>query len=261
MMTPKTNGCARTATDRMRLAYPAIESANSGYFIAVHVQTWPLTATKQASVLANDWFIFAGSGLAVALLVWGLIGFALARWRRRSRPSNDPPQFRNNYPLEIAWTAVPFAFVCILFFYGYRAEASVDAVDPHPDVIVHVNAYRWGWQFRYEGGPLVAGATHSPIIGSNDAPPPELVLPLNETTRIDLTSSDVTHSFWVPDFLFKRDAIPGQVSSFDLSPDRLGSFPGRCAQFCGLDHAFMTFLVRVVTPAQFAAWRRTADAR
>jgi cytochrome c oxidase subunit 2 len=191
------------------------------------------------------------------LLVWALIGFALARWRR-TRAGDDPPQFRNNYPLEIAWTAIPLVFVCILFFYGYRAEADVDAVSPHPDVIVHVNAYRWGWQFRYEGGPVVAGAAHSPVIGSNDAPPPVLVLPLDETTRIDLTSSDVTHSFWVPDFFFKRDAIPGQVSSFDLQPDRLGSFDGRCAQFCGLDHAFMTFTVRVVTPAQFAAWRQEA---
>jgi cytochrome c oxidase subunit 2 len=84
------------------------------------------------------------------------------------------------------------------------------------------------------------------------------VLPVNRTTRIELTSSDVTHSFWVPDFLFKRDAIPGQMTAFDLEPNRLGSFPGRCAQFCGFDHAYMTFRVRVVSVADFAVWLRRA---
>lgn len=226
----------------------------------MRVQTLPAAATKQASILAGDWLLFAVSGLLVALLVWGLIGFALARWRR-TRASDEPPQFRNNYPLEIAWTAVPLIFVCVLFFFGYRAEASVDALGARPDVVVHVDAYRWGWQFRYEGGPVVGGSAGSPVLGSAAAPPPQLVLPLGETTRIELTSSDVTHSFWVPDFYFKRDAIPGQVSSFDLQPDRLGIFPGRCAQFCGLDHALMTFTVRVVAPARFAVWRREAGAR
>ncbi len=78
------------------------------------------------------------------------------------------------------------------------------------------------------------------------AAPPTLYLPVGETTEIELRSADVTHSFWVPAFLFKRDAIPGMTNVFDLTPNRTGSFPGRCAQFCGLRHALMTFTVQVV---------------
>ena len=178
------------------------------------------------------------------------------RWRRR--PDDiEPPQFRNNYGLEIAWTIVPLIIVAALFVYTYRAEARVDALVAHPAVIVAVRAYRWGWNFAYVDGPVVGGASTEPLDGSNAATkPPQLVLPLGETTRIELTSDDVTHGFWVPDFLFKRDAIPGMVNAFDLRPEKLGTYLGRCSQFCGLDHALMTFTVRVVTPRAFAAWRR-----
>ena len=231
----------------------------------VHGQTWPATATTQSSVLASDWLLFTLVGSAVALLVWGLILFALARWRRpglsRSDPSTSageeratnaedwPPQFRNNNALEIAWTVVPLILVIGLFAYTYRAEADVEALVPKPDVTVVVNAYRWGWTFAYEGGRTINGAAQKP---------PQMVIPLGETTRIVLTSSDVNHAFWVPDFLFKRDAIPGRTTSFDLRPSKLGTFLGRCAEFCGLDHALMSFSVRVVPPDEYARWRRGA---
>jgi cytochrome c oxidase subunit 2 len=88
-----------------------------------------------------------------------------------------------------------------------------------------------------------------------------MVLPLGEVTRIEITSVDVNHAFWVPDFLFKRDAIPGQTTAFDLQPARLGTYLGRCAEFCGLNHALMTFTVRVVTPDDFQRWRTGAPTR
>jgi cytochrome c oxidase subunit 2 len=209
-------------------------------------------------VLGGDWRLFTTVGLVVAALVWGLMLFAMVRWRRREGDAT-PPQFRNNNALEIAWTIVPLIIVVALFMYTYRAEARVDAVVAHPAVIVAVRAYRWGWNFAYAGGPIVGGASSAPVGGGGtvDATkPPELVLPVGETTRIELTSDDVTHGFWVPDFLFKRDAIPGMNNTFDLLPDKLGTYVGRCSQFCGYDHALMLFTVRVVTPRAFAAWRR-----
>jgi len=224
----------------------------------VHALTWPMSATSQSTLLGGDWRLLTTVGLIVAALVWGLILFAAFRWRRRDDREALPPQFRNNYPLEIAWTIVPLIIVGILFVYTYRAEAGVDAVIAHPDVTVAVHAYRWGWNFAYVGGPIVGGPSVGPVDGGapiDAAPPPQLVLPVGETTRIELTSDDVTHGFWVPDFLFKRDAIPGMINTFDLRPDKLGTFLGRCSQFCGYDHALMTFTVRVVTPKAFAAWR------
>jgi cytochrome c oxidase subunit 2 len=203
--------------------------------------------------MASDWFVFAEAALAVAIVMLALILFPLARWRRRA-DDREPVQFRNNYPLEIGWTAVPLVIVAGLFAYTYRAEARVDAVAANPAVVVHVSAYRWGWQFAYRGGPTVGGPSDPTIVSGTVAPPPQLVLPLGETTRIDLTALDVNHGFWVPDFLFKRDAIAGETTSFDLDPDKLGTFLGRCSSFCGLEHANMIFTVRVVTPRAFGRW-------
>ena len=211
----------------------------------MHGQTWPAAATTQAAVLTSDWVLFALVGLAVALLVWGLIFFAIVRWRRRDDAL--PPQFRRNNALELAWTAIPLLLVCGLFAYTFRAEATVESLAVRPDVTVRVDAYRWGWTFAYAGGPTVAGTSTAP---------PEMVLPLGRTARIELTTSDVTHAFWVPDFLFKRDAVPGMTNRFDLAPNKTGTFLGRCTQFCGLNHARMTFRVRVVPPDAFARWLR-----
>jgi cytochrome c oxidase subunit 2 len=205
---------------------------------------WPVAATAQASLMASNWMLFLYVGTAVALVVAGLILFALTRWRRREGQML-PPQFRNNNWLEIGWTLVPLALVVVLFVYTYRAEAGVEALVPHPDVTVFVNGYRWGWTFRYRPGPTVNGSFSNP---------PQLVLPRDQTARIVLTSSDVNHAFWVPGFLFKRDAIPGVLNEFDLRPQREGTFAGHCAEFCGYAHALMGFSVKVVPPADYARW-------
>jgi cytochrome c oxidase subunit II len=231
----------------MSSTYPVPVRIN-GVSGSVHVQTWPATATTQAAVLASDWTLFTIVGLLVAALVWGLILFALIRWRRREGDAL-PPQFRQNNPLEVTWTAIPLVLVIALFIYTYRAEATVESIAPRPGVTIGVSGFRWGWTFAYTGGPTVTGTA---------VDPPELVLPLDETARIQLTSADVTHSFWVPDFVFKRDAIPGLTTTFDLRPDKLGTFVGRCAQFCGLDHALMSFSVRVVSPQDYARWLAAA---
>ena len=198
--------------------------------------------------MASDWIFFALCGLGVAVLVWGLILFAAVRYRRRAGDAL-PPQFRKHNALEIAWTVVPLVAVLGLFFHAYRAEVGVDALAPAPEVTVAVEGYRWGWRFSYRGGPSISGDATAP---------PEMVLPAGATTRITLTSRDVNHAFWVPDFLFKRDAVAGQITAFDLRPEKTGTFPGRCAEFCGFEHALMGFTVRVVPRAAYAAWLRGA---
>ena len=81
-----------------------------------------------------------------------------------------------------------------------------------------------------------------------------MVLPVGRTTRLRLVTSDVNHSFWVPRFLSKRDLIPGVRNEIDVTPNTRGSFVGRCAEFCGLDHWRMNFSVRVVSPAEYERW-------
>lgn len=206
---------------------------------------WPALSSAQSSLLSRDWYIFTYAGLAVALFVWALIIYPLIRFRRR--PGNEQPrsQKANNLPLEIVWTVVPLAIAIGLFGFTQYIETDVERLAPDPAVRVAVNAFRWGWTFSYAGGPTINGTSRNP---------PLMELPLGKTVALTVTSSDVDHSFWIPDMLFKRDAIPGSASTFDLMPTKLGTFEGRCAEFCGLDHALMSFRVRVVSPGDFARW-------
>jgi cytochrome c oxidase subunit II len=190
--------------------------------------------------MRSDWLIFIGAGTLVGLYVYGCILWCLWRYRRRSNAL--PEQFSGNTLLELVYVALPLLIVAALFAVTFLIEMPVDHVRASPPNRVAVTAFRWSWQFEYPNG-----ATTS---GTPDAPP-TLYLPVNETTEIDLRSADVTHSFWVPAFLFKRDAIPGMTNVFDLTPTRLGRFLGRCAQFCGLDHTLMTFQVAVVPRATY----------
>jgi len=196
----------------------------------------------QAEAMRSDWWVFIFAGAFVWLVVVGLIVFASIRWR--ARPGNEqPPQFSSNAPVEILTVVIPLLMVTGLFLYSNRAEYVVDALAASPAAKIDVTAFRWSWEFAYEGTPVV-------VYGTPQSPP-TLYLPVNRTVQIDLRSDDVTHSFWVPALLFKRDAIPGLVNRFDISPTRLGNYPGRCAQFCGLEHALMTFTVRVVPDAAY----------
>ena len=203
----------------------------------------------QASALAQDWLIFTCGALGLAVLVWALIIYAAIRFRRTDKNPQPRSQNANNTALEIAWTVAPLVLVIGLFAVTYRIEAGVEAVASDPPVRVSVNGFRWGWTFAYAGGPKLTGTSQHP---------PELVLPANEVAEISVTSSDVVHSFWIPDMLFKRDAVPGRISTFDLTPTKPGTYLGRCGEFCGLNHALMTFRVRVVAPDEYDRWRAYA---
>jgi cytochrome c oxidase subunit 2 len=218
----------------------------------VHDQTWPAISSSQAAALADDWWLFTFAALAVCVLVWSLILFAAIRFRRTQRNAEPRSQKDSNIPLEVTWTVVPLVIVIALFAATQRIETDVDAVRPNAAVDVTVDGYRWGWTFAYRNGPTFSGPAQRP---------PEMVLPVGQRVALHITSSDVVHSFWIPDMLFKRDAVPGRISSFDLTPSKLGTYLGRCGEFCGLDHALMTFRVRVVPATEYARWLRSDPGR
>jgi cytochrome c oxidase subunit 2 len=212
----------------------------------------PSARTTQGQETFDLWRVFFISAVVVAAIVYGLIVWSIVRYRRR-RSDGDAPaegQFSENLPLEIVYTAIPIVIVVVLFALSVRTEHRVTAVAADPDVIVNVQGYQWGWRFSYAGRgvQVVSQPSGAGVAG------PQLVLPLDETVRIVLTSNDVIHAFWVPDFLFKRDAIPGRTTEFDVTPNALGIYHGACAEFCGLNHAYMVFTVRVVSPSQFESW-------
>jgi cytochrome c oxidase subunit 2 len=204
--------------------------------------TWLLDpSSAQGVALRDNWYLLVAAGTTVGAFVYGAIFWSLIAYRRRS--DRAPAEFSGNAPLEILYVLLPLAIVIALFVATLSTELRVDRVAAHPRERIAVTAFRWSWRFEYAGSAFAESGTPER--------PPTLYLPLGRATQIDLRSADVTHSFWVPAFLFKRDAIPGMTNVFDLQPTRLGDFPGRCAQFCGLDHAHMTFVVRVIPPAAY----------
>ena len=212
----------------------------------------PRGSTEQGEEIFDLWQIFFWAGIAVALLVYGLIAWSLIRFRRRRRESNADLglQFHANVPLEIIYTAIPVVIVIVLFTLSFGTEDRASWVSPTPDVVLRAEAFSWGWRFAFpdEGVEVVSEPS------AEGVPGPEILLPLGRTTRIELTSNDVVHAFWVADFLYKRDAIPGRVNVFDVTPTEIGTYHGVCSEFCGIHHAYMTFTVRVVDQSDFDAW-------
>ncbi len=212
----------------------------------------PSGATLQGRQVFALWTVFFWTGVGVAAVVYALIFWSIIRYRKRS--DRLPPQFTHNTLLEIVYTTIPVLIVSGLFALTVRTETYLDRVPSasDPAVTVHVSAFQWSWRFDYEG-------TGVSIIGTPDHPP-EVVVPTGQTVRIILTSPDVAHAFWVPGFLFKRDAIPGITNRFDVDVQTAGTYFGECAEFCGLDHARMQFTVKAVPPDEFRRWLERAGA-
>jgi cytochrome c oxidase subunit 2 len=206
----------------------------------------PAPATEQARAVSDLWTVFVIAAAGVGALVWGLITIALVRYRRRATDAGTlPPQVRDAPRLEIAWTIGPILLVLVLFWLTLGALERIDASTPGR-VTVDVTAFRWQWRFDYPGtGVSVSGGPDSPA---------EIVVPAGEPIHIVLTATDVIHSFYVPQFLFKRDAIPGRPNEFDLTIDEPGAYGGQCAEFCGVFHDRMTLTVRAVTRPEYDAW-------
>ncbi len=224
-------------------------------------------ATTQGQTEFKLWSWMTIAGLAVAVLVWGLILWAVVAYRRRD-PNHMPRQFHGNRFLEIVYTAVPLIMVGVIFYYTVVAENKIDALSPDPAVTIRVTGFQWGWSFQY----LNAAKQQIALVETADAKPgvlagnptssqyPQFELPLHQTTHIVLVSNDVVHTFYIPAFNFGRYALPGVTNNFDFTPVSLGVFPGHCAQYCGLYHSEMLFSVRVVQPRIFQAWLRAKAA-
>lgn len=210
----------------------------------------PEQGTAQGAEIAELWRIFLYAGMGVAVVVLGLIAWSVARYR--ARPGGSPRSFREHLPIEVTYTAIPVAIVLVLFGLTLGTSSIVDEVDPSPAATIEVDAFDWSWRFRYVAEDIT-------ITGTPERPP-EMVVPTGTPVRINLRSEDVVHAFYVPEFLFKRDAIPGRTTTFDLTVDRPGVYAGHCAEFCGLLHARMRFTVRAVSPDAFADWIATGGA-
>jgi cytochrome c oxidase subunit II len=234
----------------LALALPVLAGCSAEQVAELQRLGLPEAASDRAPYIHDLWI---GSWIAaglVGLLVWGLIGWAALRYKRKH--NELPKQNRYNLPMEIMYTFVPFVIVGALFYFTVVAQNQVLAKVPDPAHTIDVSGQKWSWTFNYreaENPAVGADVWEAGTIENS----PNLYLPVGETVRFNLSSPDVIHSFWIPSFYQKLDVIPGRQNSFDVTPTKEGVFRGKCAELCGTYHSAMLFNVHIVSVEEYNA--------
>jgi cytochrome c oxidase subunit II len=209
----------------------------------------PTSVTEQGRAIYAVYNLFLYIAAVVFVVVAGLLIWSMIRYRRRG--DELPRQIHGSNKLELTWTLIPLLLVIVLFVVTIQGQNKALQKSARPALEVDVTAFQWSWRFAYQGqGVEVVGSPGNM---------PEMVVPVGQPVRIRLGSADVVHSFYVPRTLFKRQAIPGRTTEFDLTFEKVGTYQGHCVQFCGLAHDDMLFKVRVVTPGEFQSWLAQAS--
>jgi cytochrome c oxidase subunit 2 len=217
--------------------------------------------TEQGKDIRDLYNVLFVAAAVVFVLVEGAIVFAVLRYRRRD--DELPPQFHGNNLLEVAWTVVPFLMVAVLFVLGWVALNRIEARADNPRVVLNVVGFQWQWSFTYQDEKVqVEGEPPEDLtIKGTIAKPPEIYLPVDQPIQVNAEAREVIHSFYIPAFLFKRDAFPDHDNSFPLTITKPGVYRGQCAEYCGLGHQGMRFVIHVVPMSEYRAWIAEAKKR
>jgi cytochrome c oxidase subunit 2 len=200
--------------------------------------------------------------VVVGIIVFGAMFYAMYAFRRDRHP--EPAKFHDSLVVEVIWTIIPVLILVALAVPATFALIEIED-NSNSDLTVLITAQQWKWHYQYieaDIGYFSNLATPQAQIdnlepkGENyllevDRP---LVLPTNKKVRFLMSSKDVIHSWWVPDFAVKQDAIPGFINEAWTRLDQTGVFRGQCAELCGKDHAFMPIVVEVIPEEEFDAW-------
>jgi len=212
--------------------------------VAVLFQWLPESASEEFDrIQAIYWFVTIIS-IVIFSLVTAVVVFSVWKWRVPEDDDADGPPIHGHTGLEILWTAVPAVLVTAIGIFSAIVLARNGEAGTRP-LEVQAIGQQFTWKFAYsefedaDGKPVTTG---------------ELVLPVGQEARFTMTSVDVIHSFWVPNFGQKMDAVPGVELTILVTPKRTGEFAVVCAELCGLGHATMRAKARVVTRAEFDAW-------
>lgn len=208
------------------------------YWVLDTVLLKPAAAVLEAEPIdylfdLHIWLIAFLFALVAVFMCYALIVF-------RSRgDEGDGEHIHGNGTLEIIWTVVP-CFV-VIYFAWIGTTMLIDLSRPNPDAfVINAEGRQWSWLFTYPESGTVT---------------PDLVLPVDTPIRMDMTSDDVLHSFWVPEFRVKQDTVPGMVTHVRFTPTVIGEYVLRCAELCGTNHSGMLATVRVVSAEDFQLWQ------
>jgi cytochrome c oxidase subunit 2 len=209
-----------------------------GVAICLWIDWFPVSAAGDAAQIDTIYDVLLICSVPIFVLVMTIVIYSVIRFRARPGDLRDGPPIHGNTRLEVIWVTIPFLMVTALAVYGWVVLDDIEAKQPD-ELVVNVTGRQFTWTFEYPQE-KVSSTT--------------LVLPDERPVEFRIKTNDVIHSFWVPEFRLKSDAVPGLTTKIRLTPDRVGRYQVVCAELCGLGHSAMRQNVRVVAPGEFDGW-------
>jgi cytochrome c oxidase subunit 2 len=239
----------------------------SGTALASQPKPWQLGFQDAASdnmaqiTNFNDFLLILMT--AITLVVLGLMVFVMLRFNAKANP--EPSKTTHNTFIEVVWTVVPILILVIIAIPSFRL-LYYQRVLPEADMTIKATGYQWYWGYEY---PDHGGFAFDSLMLNDDergdqprllATDTAMVVPVNTTVRVIVTGADVLHSWAMPAFGVKMDAVPGRLNETWFRAEKTGTYYGQCSELCGIRHAFMPIRVEVVEPDAFASWVVEAQA-
>jgi cytochrome c oxidase subunit 2 len=212
--------------------------------VAVLIPWLPVDASQESGRIHFVYRFTTAIAIAVFSTVVAVLAYSILNFRARPDDDSDGPPTHGHTTLEIVWTAIPAVLVTAISIVSavVLAQNSHAGSDP---LVVKVKAQQFAWTFTYPNGKTYGYMT----------------LQKDRHAKLEISAQDVIHSFWVPQFSQKQDAVPGQVTEIVVTPTRLGTYPVICTELCGLGHALMRSHVDVVSQTAFAAFMKNGGAQ
>ena len=219
------------------LAIGAVASA-VGIAICLIIDWFPAQSSTAAEDIDTLWDVLLIVSVPIFVLVMTTAIYSVVRFRAKDGDKSDGLPIHGNTRLEIVWVTIPFLIVTSLAVYGWIVLDDIEA-KASDEMVVDVTGQQFNWTFKYV---------------EEDLPSGELVLPVDRRVKFNIRTRDVIHSFWVPEFRMKQDAVRGLTTTTRVTPTRTGSWQIVCAELCGIGHSTMRQRVRVVPEDEFEQW-------
>lgn len=244
----------------IRVILVALLLAAGATAVAIFIPWLPEQSSKEAERIDFVFWFVTAICIGIFAIVAAISIYSLVKFRARPDDDTDGPPIHGHTGIEIAWTAIPLVLVIAMIVVSSVALAQNDRV---PDDALRVEVYgqQFAWTFLYPPESKDPGEDNlacvdrdAGLIVEGCKASPNLQLPVGRSTRLYLSARDVIHSFWVPEFRQKQDAVPGITTEITVTPTERGSFRLICTELCGLGHALMRTRAIVTSPSEFERW-------
>jgi cytochrome c oxidase subunit 2 len=229
----------RSSIVQLALLTAVIAAATTA--IAVAIPWLPVSASKQRDRIDLTYWLATAISILIFSVVAAAIVFSVVKFRVHKDDDRDGPPIHGHTTLEIVWTAIPAALVTTIAIVAAIVLHDNSIASGRNPLTVDVTAEQFTWMFTYTNGEAKGVVS------------PDLYLPVDRSATLNITSKDVLHSFWVPEFGQKQDAVPGRTNPLVITPTKIGKYPVVCTELCGLGHALMRRWSYVMTEKEFAA--------